>query len=126
MGHYFPLLRVPENFTFAISGAHHDTAGADAMRQLHVAMTISDHERARQVDAMFSRGLIQHAGARFSARASVGGGVRTEIDAVNMRSSSSQLAGHQIVDVIHERFRIVATSDSGLIGDHEDEKAGLV
>ena len=89
-------------------------------------MAVPDHERARQVDAMFSGGLIQHAGARFSARAGVGGSVRAIVDAIKMSSSVAQLSGHQIVHDVHERFRIVSTSDSGLIGDHENEKASLI
>ena len=89
-------------------------------------MTVSDHEGARQVDAMFSGGLIQHARAGLSARASVGGGVGTEIDAVNMRAGGSEMADHQIVDGVHERFGVVATSDSRLVGDDKDEKAALV
>src|ERR1700676_1341275 len=89
-------------------------------------MTVSEHERARQVDAMFSGGLVQHAGARFSARASGGGGVGAIIYAVEMSSGVAQLNGHQIVDGVHERFRIIFTTDSGLIGDHENEKASLI
>src|SRR6202011_1510435 len=89
-------------------------------------MTVSDHERARQVDAMFTGSLIQHAGARFSARASGGGDMGAIIYAVEMSSGVAQLNGHQIVDGVHERFRIISTTDSGLIGDHKDEKTALV
>jgi hypothetical protein len=117
---------VPENFAFSISGAHHDTAGADTMRQLHVAMAVSDHERARQVDAMFRGGLIQHAGPRLSARASVVGGVGAIIDAVKMPSCFRQLLGHQVVDGLHQRFRVVSPSDTRLVGNDKDEKATLV
>ena len=69
---------------------------------------------------------MQHAGAGFSARASIGGGVRAIIDAVKVRSGFSQLLGHQIVDRVHQRFWVVSTGDSGLIGDDEDEKAALI
>ncbi|MDQ1409099.1 MAG: hypothetical protein QOJ41_834 [Acidobacteriaceae bacterium] len=117
---------MPENFTLAIAGAHHDTASADAVRQLRVAMAVADNERARQVDAVFRGGLIQHAGARFSARASVARDVGTIIDAIQVRPGFSQLLGHQIVDGVHQRFGVVSTSDSGLVGDHKDKNAALV
>src|ERR1700688_10655 len=117
---------MPESFTFAITGAHHDTAGADAMRQLHVAMAVSHHERARQVDAAFRGSLMQHAGARSSTGASSGGYVRAIIDAVEISSDVAQLNSHQIVDGVHERFRVVSASDSRLIGDDKDEKSALV
>jgi len=117
---------MPENFAFSISGAHHDTAGADTVRQLYVAMTISDHERARQVDAMFTGGPMQHAGGGLPAGAGVGRCVRAIIDAVEISSGVPQPNGHPVMDSVDERFRVVPASDTGLIGDDKDEKAALI
>src|ERR1700688_2227386 len=89
-------------------------------------MTVSDHERTRQVDAMFCGGLIQHARAGLSARASIARGMRAIIDAVQVCSGVRELLGHQLVDGMHQRFGIVSATDSGLIGNDKDEKATLV
>ncbi len=75
---------------------------------------------------MFRGGLIQHAGARFSTGASIGGYVRAIIDAVEISSDIAQLNSHQIVDGVHERFGVVSTSDSGLIGDDKNEQAAVI
>jgi hypothetical protein len=89
-------------------------------------MAVTNHERARQIDAMFRGRLIQHARPRLPARASVVGGMGAIIDAVKMRSCFRQLLGHQVVDGLHQRFRVVSTGNSGLVSDHKDEKATLV
>src|SRR5690348_3463315 len=57
----WPLRRMPSEFTFPIAGSHKNSLRTRVASQLNVGVTVSDHERTLQIDAVFARRAIKHA-----------------------------------------------------------------
>jgi hypothetical protein len=121
-----PLWGIPQIFTFAVAGAHQNTASASAAGQLDVAVAIADDEGTMQVDSVFAGGPIEHSCLRLAAIAAIGGSVRAIVYGVKMGAVGFELLGHEFMDCLHKRFRKILAADARLICYHDNGHSGLI
>ena len=121
-----PLWGIPEVFTFAVTGAHQNTAGSGAAGQLDVTVAIADDEGAMQVYGVFAGGPLEHSRLRLAAIAAISRSVRAIVYGVKMGAGGFELLGHEFMDRVHKRFRKVLAADAGLICYHDDGHSGFV
>jgi hypothetical protein len=114
-----PIFRVPSFVAEAVASANEDGFTAGAKRQLHVSVTVANHERARKIEIVLSRGLVEHSGAGLATVAAIGRTVRAIINRVEARTGRLEFALHALVHFAHKRLRKITTSHTGLIGDDD-------
>jgi len=117
---------MPGEIAETVTRFHENSLCACIEGQFHVAVAITDYERALQVEAEIPRGTMQHAGRRLAAIAIVRLSVRTIINRIEVRASLGQFPFHTVVDIVQQRFRKIAAGNSRLIGDHDHGHSGLI
>ena len=75
---------------------------------------------------MFEGSPLQHTCAGFAAGTIIAGNVGAIIQAIDKGSGGGELFHHQSVNFVHQRFGVIAASDSGLVGDDEDRQSAIV
>jgi hypothetical protein len=113
---------MPGNFAFAVTRADQNTTCTNAMCQLDIAVTVSDHKGAPQIKSMFVSGALKHAWLRFAAIAAVSAAVRAIVNRVNARVPGGELLSHAFMNSTDQGFGKITTANAGLIRNHYDRQ----
>jgi hypothetical protein len=117
---------VPRKVAFPVACTHQDAAAAGIPRKFHIAVTIPDHEGTGQIEAMLVRRALQQTGAWFSAGTVISGCVRAVVNRINVRVLFAKLISQECVHLVHERLGEIFSSDSRLVGYHDNREAGEI
>src|ERR1700674_4715010 len=126
IGRHRPFCRMPFQFAFAVAATYEYAPGAHVLSKIDIHVSVADNKRAPQIEGVFTSGVVQHARFWLATAARVGGSVRAIVNCVNMRTRCGEMLIHELMHDVHERFRVVATTDARLVGDNHNRNTGFV